>query len=556
MTSKPRNYPQVRHHGAVTGVTGSCHRYLASEQNHLLIDCGLFQGRDARLKAMWVGQSLGDNTVDDAVDPVQIIEFELQSVRALVVTHVHIDHIGRLPYLIAAGFDGPIYCSKPTAHLLPLVIEDALKVGFTRNERLISQFLARVYSQLVALDYGVWESLDHLLCSTDTTEAGSEQITTRLSLRLQPAGHILGSAYVELHQSAFPQPGCRASALSQSKLTQSKLPQSELSPSEQPHGNVAWQHRTVFSGDLGADHAPLLPPPIPPVWCNTLVIESTYGDRQHEDREHRIQRLQAVLDKALANGGTVMIPAFSIGRTQELLYELEALINARNDPAITDLQIIVDSPLAARFTESYRALKRYWDAEARERVTQGRHPLSFDNLYTIDSHEEHMQTVDYLSRNRQPAVVLAASGMASGGRIVNYLKAMLADPVHDVLFVGYQAAGTPGRALQDLAQKQQRREFAPGGSGDNCSQHTAVPSIELDGQRIEVRAAIHTLGGYSAHADLSDLLRFAESIDGLEEVRIVHGDDEAKQSFQLKLTKKLAVKGELGVKVWIPGLDE
>ena len=179
MTSKPRNYPQIRHHGAVTGVTGSCHRYLASEQNHLLIDCGLFQGRDARLKAMRVGQSSGDDTVD----PVQTIEFELQSVRALVVTHVHIDHIGRLPYLIAAGFDGPIYCSKPTAHLLPLVIEDALKVGFTRNERLISQFLARVFSQLVALDYGVWESLDHLLCSTDTTEAGSCLLYTSPSPR-------------------------------------------------------------------------------------------------------------------------------------------------------------------------------------------------------------------------------------------------------------------------------------------------------------------------------------------------------------------------------------
>lgn len=522
---KQTTYPQIQHHGAVTGVTGSCHRYLASDDCHLLVDCGLFQGRDARLKSERAQMRPETSNLDTTDDPAQAIEFDLESVRALIVTHVHIDHIGRLPYLIAAGFDGPIYCSKPTAHLLPLVIEDALKIGFTRNQRLIDLFLSRVSTQLVPLDYGVWTSLDHLF--PESAIPDDQEPGRHLSLRLQPAGHILGSAYVELSQSTTHQPATASAQAQQSGA----VPTDEVGTGFR---------RTVFSGDLGADHAPLLPPPVPPDCCHTLVIESTYGDRQHEDREHRIERLQAVLDKALANGGTVMIPAFSIGRTQELLYELESLINAREDPAFENLQIIVDSPLAARFTESYRALKPYWDEEARERVSAGRHPLSFDNLYTIDSHDEHLQTVDYLTRNRQPAVVLAASGMAAGGRIVNYLKAMLPDPVHDVLFVGYQAEGTPGRALQEAALQRQPEPVY----------------IELDGEQIAVRAAIHTLGGYSAHADQKDLLNFASGIEGLEEIRIVHGDEQAKQTLKSRLENVFNQKGEeKAVRVWIPGPD-
>lgn len=523
---KQTSYPQIQHHGAVTGVTGSCHRYLASDDCHLLIDCGLFQGRDARLKSERERMRAGISNPDTVDDPAQAIEFDLESVRALIVTHVHIDHIGRLPYLIAAGFDGPIYCSKPTAHLLPLVIEDALKIGFTRNQRLIDLFLSRVDNQLVPVDYGIWTSLGHLFPMP--ARPGDAEPGRRLSLRLQPAGHILGSAYVELSQS-MPENSSADPAQVQRSETGSTDGSTDMG-----------FRRTVFSGDLGADHAPLLPPPIPPDCCHTLVIESTYGDRQHEDREHRIERLQAVLDKALANGGTVMIPAFSIGRTQELLYELESLISAREDPAFENLQIIVDSPLAARFTDSYRALKPYWDEEARERVSAGRHPLSFDNLYTIDSHEEHLQTVDYLTRNRQPAVVLAASGMAAGGRIVNYLKAMLPDPVHDVLFVGYQAEGTTGRALQELASLR-RSEPA---------------NMELDGEQVTVRAAIHTLGGYSAHADQKDLLNFASGIEGLEEIRIVHGDEQAKQTLKSLLENVFSQKGEeKAVRVWIPGLE-
>ena len=258
-------YPQFQHHGAANGVTGSCHRYIASDMLHLLVDCGLFQGQEAQN-----GQS---------------IDFDLSLIRALIVTHVHIDHIGRLPYLLAAGFKGPILCSYPSAKLLPLVIEDAFKIGFTRDEKLVKQFLRKVQKKLMPLAYKQWYPL-------------MDSPLLKLRVRLQRAGHILGSAYVEIeHQS-------RASS------------------------DDEWrEHRTVFSGDLGAPHAPLLPAPISPEHADTLVIESTYGNRVHEDRTTRRLRLKALVEKALSDGGSVLIPAFSIGRTQELLYEFESIIH-------------------------------------------------------------------------------------------------------------------------------------------------------------------------------------------------------------------------------------
>ncbi|AGA32316.1 Metallo-beta-lactamase family protein, RNA-specific [Thioalkalivibrio nitratireducens DSM 14787] len=274
--------------------------------------------------------------------------------------------------------------------------------------------------------------------------------------------------------------------------------------------------RIVFSGDLGAPNSPLLPAPNPPERADILILESTFGDRVHEDRGTRQARLKAAIDHALENNGTVVIPAFSIGRTQELLYELEDLIHQATDPHWQDLEIIVDSPLAARFTEAYRDLKPYWDLEARERLDHGRHPLAFENLYTVDSHEEHLQTVDYLARTGRPAVVIAASGMAAGGRVVNYLKRMLGDERHDVLFVGYQAEGTPGRAIQ---------RHGPRGGW-----------VQLDGERIDIRARIHTIGGYSAHADQSDLLAFIQGIpQAPKEIRLIHGERDAREALKAEI---------------------
>ncbi len=466
----PPIYPQFEHHGAADGVTGSCHRYIASERFHLLVDCGLFQGVEA-------GQQ---GEIDHR------ILFDLDCVRALVVTHVHIDHIGRLPYLIAAGFKGPILCSLPSARLLPLVIEDALKMGFTRDRAVVQAFLDTVQQQLLPLDYGSWYPLFTEPCRA-------------LKLRLQPAGHILGSAYVELELATRATPDAR------------------------------WQqHRTVFSGDLGAPHAPLLPAPKSPVAADTLVIESTYGDRVHESRRERRLRLKALVERALADRGTVLIPAFSIGRTQELLYEFEGILHElKNRSALwEDLPIIVDSPLAAKFTEVYRELKPYWDKEALQRVRAGRHPLNFAGLLTIDSHEDHERIVRYLAESGRPAIVIAASGMAAGGRIVNYLKAMIEDSRHNVLFVGYQAPGTPGNAILRAA-----------GSPDPAT-------VVLDGERYELRAGVAMIGGYSAHADQANLLSFVRNMRRWPtQIRIVHGNDDARQALKAKFEAMARERG-------------
>ena len=451
--------PTILHHGARDGVTGSCHQLFVEGRNSLLVDCGLFQGAETAPD----GRSAADRLE---------IDFPLEGVGALVLTHVHIDHCGRLPWLLAAGFKGPILCSEPSARLLPTVLADAFAVGVSRDRALIERYLGKVEARIRALPYGKW----HLVYRSPDASC---------RIRLQRAGHILGSAYVECELSggAWPQP-----------------------------------LRVVFSGDLGAPHAPLLPAPRPPWRADVLVLETTYGDRVHENRRDRRARLQAVVEHALEDGGTVVVPAFSIGRTQELLYEFEDILHRQrmrpgpHAAAWGGLRIFLDSPLAQRFTALYRELQPFWDAEARARVRAGRQPLSYDQLVAIDSHEEHLANVRRLARSREPAVVIAASGMCAGGRVVNYLREMLGDPRHDVLFVGYQARGTPGHAIQ---------AYGPRGG-----------YVELDGERVDIRAGIHTLSGYSAHADRDDLTRFVTRMRHLPgEVRLVHGEDGVRAEF-------------------------
>lgn len=451
--------PSILHHGARNGVTGSCHQLFVEGRNSLLVDCGLFQGAETAPD----GRSAADRLE---------IDFPLEGVGALVLTHVHIDHCGRLPWLLAAGFRGPILCSEPSARLLPTVLADAFAVGVSRDRALIERYLGKVEPRIRALPYGKW----HLVYRSPDANC---------RVRLQRAGHILGSAYIEceLSGAAWPEP-----------------------------------RRVVFSGDLGAPHAPLLPAPRPPWRADVLVLESTYGDRVHENRRDRRARLQAVVEHALRDGGTVIVPAFSIGRTQELLYEFEDILHRQrlrpgpHAAAWGGLRIFLDSPLAQRFTTLYRELQPFWDAEARARVRAGRQPLSYEQLVAIDSHEDHLANVRRLARSREPAVVIAASGMCAGGRVVNYLREMLGDPRHDVLFVGYQARGTPGHAIQTHGPR--------GGY------------VELDGERVDIRAGIHTLSGYSAHADRDDLTRFVTRMRHLpEEVRLVHGEDAVRAAF-------------------------
>lgn len=440
---------EIIHHGAVHGVTGSCHQYISSTIN-LLIDYSLFQGSDE--KAM-----------------PSDLTFEASEIDALVVTHAHIDHIGRIPWLIASGFRGPIYCTKPTAQLLPVILRDAIEFHIKDDDELINIALKRIESQITGIDYGIW------------FVPGSDSNHQDTKLRFQPAGHILGSAYVEIEDKG---------------------------------------HHTVFSGDLGSPGATFVDPPQPPEKADVLVIESTYGSRLHCNRENREQLLAQLINKALSDNGTLLIPAFSLGRTQELLATIEALLflGQLNWNSSFPLPVILDSPLASELTQAYRALNEYWPFELKQRQRSERLPLGFDNLITVDSYAEHSKLVRRLAESEQPAIVIAASGMCQGGRILNYLKELLPLNSTEVLFIGYQAKGTLGNVLQNSKP------------GD---------TVRINSQHVEIQSQVYTISGFSAHADQNDLLNFIKGIDPTPaEIRLVHGDDEAKKELAMLLRKQ------------------
>lgn len=370
------------------------------------------------------------------------------------------------------------------------MLEDAYKLSISSEPAQVARYLDFIGDLIVPLPFEHWHTV-------------VEYPGLACRIRLQRAGHLLGSAYVECDM--------------QHEQTNS---------------------RYVFSGDLGACGNPLLRPVQPPERADVLVLESTYGDRLHPQADDRRQRLEDAIDRALADKGTLLIPAFSLGRTQELLYELEDILHRKallntTGPAPdgepidwSQLPIILDSPLAQRITRVYRELHEYWNAEARARVAAGRDPLGFSQLISVDTHDRHQQVVNYLKSTGRPAIVIAGNGMCSGGRIVNYLKAMLGDPRHEVMFVGYQAKGTPGAVIQ----------ASEGAEG--------FVQIDLDGDMHDVRAKVISMHGYSGHADQGGLVRFAMGgRTPAGRVLLVHGDSSAKEGLAKALRRRIGQMG-------------
>ncbi|VEN72656.1 Metallo-beta-lactamase family protein [Candidatus Desulfarcum epimagneticum] len=377
----------------------------------------------------------------------------------LFLTHAHLDHAGRVPRLIEKGFSGEIICAHATRALIMPMLKDAMSISGMNDRRMASREA----------------ELDELSWGFEYNETFS--LKKGVSFKLKNAGHILGSCFVR-----FEIPAEAGKTVS-----------------------------IVFSGDLGLKDTPLLPDPDPPDASDFLVMESTYGDRLHTSRKDRIQRLGALMEKALRDKGKIFIPAFSLGRTQELIFEMDRLFSdpdlGRAFPGLRNkrIPVFVDSPLGIGITKIYSSLKEFWDAEAKAALYSGDHPLDFKDLFAVESHSHHKRLLDIPG----PAVIIAGSGMCSGGRILNHLENGLGHPANDVFFVGYQARHTTGRRILKNRKRRNGHVF-------------------INGARVPVRAGVYRMGAYSAHADQKGLVDWAMSMPGKPRlIKLIHGEPRA-----------------------------
>ncbi len=383
---------------------------------------------------------------------------EARDVDAVLLTHGHLDHVGSLPALIDGGWDRPILSTRATFAITRIVLRDALTLEGASDEE-ASRLVARLDKLHRPLAY-------------DAREIAHDGV----AVAFREAGHILGSASVELS-----------------------------SP----------KSRVIVSGDLGRPDTPILRT-YNQVWeagrpVDLVVLETTYGDREHaSDHAHIREELARILDRAIARGGHVLVPAFAIGRTQVLLYHLNALVESGR---LRDVPVVLDSPMGAEVTATYAQFRALYDKEALDRLAHGDDPIDFEGLYAVNRARDS----ERLHGLEGPAIVIASSGMCTGGRIVKHLVELLPREETCVLFVGYQAAGTPGRAILDAARERDER----GG----------VPTVTLDGEKVEVRAAVEMLSGLSAHADRGELTAWLDAIPDVRRVALHHGEVEAQEGF-------------------------
>lgn len=452
--------------GAAETTSGSCYQ-LSFDKYNILIDCGLFQGPE-ELKQ----RNYGD------------FPFEPAKIDAVILTHAHIDHSGLLPKLVKWGFKGPIYATGVTTDLCEIMLADSGYIQVTEVERK-NRRLSRQGKKLLEPIYTVedaHESMKHFRRMIYDEEV---TILPGLRVRFRDAGHILGAAIIELW----------------------------VTDNEETT-------KIVFSGDLGNLNQPIVQDPTFITAADIVIIESTYGTRLHEERETRFEYLAEVVNKTMQKGGNLLIPAFALGRTQDLLYSLRVLQDQEKIPSLT---IYIDSPLASAATEVFKRHSSVFDYQTRSMLAEGRSPFTSPGVHYTETVEESMR----LNQVSGGLVIIAGSGMADAGRIKHHLKHNLWRQETGVLLVGYQAQGTLGRRLQDGAEE-----------------------VRIHGETIKVKADVETITGFSAHGDQAALLNWLRRFDHIGRVFVTHGEKESCHGFAE------VIRQELKIPVDVPQLDE
>ncbi|MFZ9363183.1 MAG: MBL fold metallo-hydrolase [Arenimonas sp.] len=446
--------------GAAGAVTGSCHLVEAAGKR-ILLDCGMIQG----------------SKIEEAKNALPF-DFDVKTIDAVILSHAHIDHCGRLPVLSQFGYHGPIYTHRATADLLPVMLEDAAslaemdaerrnrfhKDGHNHHKPLFTRHdVGQVARQLERLDYRKPETL-----------------FPGVTVTLQDAGHILGSASVRIQAEE----GGKTRTL-------------------------------VFSGDIGPLNTPMLADPDPFPQADLVLMESTYGGRLHRERAATVQEMGEIFDAAWKAGGNILIPAFAVGRSQELLYWFAKHYDDWN---LGRWRIFMDSPMASKVIEVYDRHEELFDDDAKAMFHGKPHPFRLPNLkYTTDVEDSKA-----INEHNGGCIIIAGSGMCNGGRIRHHLRHNLGSAKNHVLFVGYQSVGTLGRLLVD-----------------------GIDSIKLFGDDIKIKAHRHTIGGLSAHTDQAGLLEWYGAFSVHPPVALVHGEDDSRKACALALKMRFDVDAQI-----------
>lgn len=447
---------RISFHGAAGEVTGSLHLVEAAGKR-LLLDCGMIQGSP---------EAEARNT--DA------FPFEPASLDALIVSHAHIDHIGRIPLLVKRGFDGPIFAQRATADLMPIMLMDAAGIAESEAAR-ANKHRQRGEPEAVPL-YTKDDVRDALRQLRPLPYDAPTEVLPGVEATFREAGHILGSSCVELRADG---------------------------------------RKLVFSGDLGPKGTPILRDPAAITRADLVLMESTYGDRLHRERVATVGEIGEILDDAWRGGGAVLIPAFAVGRSQELLYWFAKYWD---EWKMSRWQIFLDSPMAAKVVDVYDRHQDLFDEEARAVWRERPNPFRMPNLRITETVDESMA----INRIERGLIVIAGSGMANAGRILHHMRHRLHRRQTHMMFVGYQAQGTTGRRIVDGAKW-----------------------VRIHGHDVRVGAHVHTVGGLSAHTDQHGLMDWYGQFAGHPPLALVHGEDRAREALAGEIGEKYGVTATL-----------